>query len=142
MFVSVSIHLKVRILSDCWSPDTTSDVAAGIFLWGPPAPDAGTDAQWAGDSWRWYSDLLARHEPEQTGVSSLSCLLLSQHRQDMVERRHMDTLAPVYRSGHSQSVLKRLTSCFISQKLYREGTQSRSSRGKIQIRKIFTNYAD
>ena len=32
-----------------------------------------------------------------TGVSELSCLLFSQHGQDLVERRHMERLAPVYR---------------------------------------------
>ena len=32
-----------------------------------------------------------------TGVSELTCLLFSQHDQDLVERRHMERLAPVYR---------------------------------------------
>ena len=32
-----------------------------------------------------------------TGVSELTCLLFSQHGQDLVERRHMQRLAPVYR---------------------------------------------
>merc|ERR1712110_1326485 len=83
--------------SEKWSPDTTSDVAAGIFLWGPPAPDPETDSMWAEESWRWYTDLLMRHEPGVTGVSELTCLLFSQHDQDLVERRHMERLAPVYR---------------------------------------------
>ena len=38
-----------------------------------------------------------RHEPGVTGVSELTCLLFSQHGQDLVERRHMERLAPVYR---------------------------------------------
>ena len=32
-----------------------------------------------------------------TGVSELTCLLFSQHGQDLVERRHMQRLATVYR---------------------------------------------
>ena len=38
-----------------------------------------------------------RHEPGVTGVSELTCLLFSQYGQDLVERRHMERLAPVYR---------------------------------------------
>ena len=30
-------------------------------------------------------------------MSELTCLLFSQHGQDLVERRHMERLAPVYR---------------------------------------------
>ena len=29
----------MRILSDKYSPDTTSNIAAGIFSWGPNQPD-------------------------------------------------------------------------------------------------------
>ena len=47
-----ALIFQVRILSEKWSPDTTSDVAAGIFLWGPPAPDPETDSMWAEESWR------------------------------------------------------------------------------------------
>ena len=32
----------MRIVSDKWSPDTTSNVAAGIFLWGPHVLDPDT----------------------------------------------------------------------------------------------------
>ena len=58
---------RVRIVSEKWSPDLTSNVAAGIFLWGPPAPDHDTDVQWAQDSWRWFSDIHKIQDPEKTG---------------------------------------------------------------------------
>ena len=35
----------MRIVSDKWSPDTTSNVAAGIFLWGPHVLDPDTGDQ-------------------------------------------------------------------------------------------------
>ena len=53
--------------------------------------------KWASNSWKWYSDLLAEHDPEVTGVTTLSCLLYSQYHQQLVQRRHMHSLSPVYR---------------------------------------------
>ena len=74
-----------------------SNVAAGIFLWGPRAPSPSTDLAWAQSSWTWYKDLLDLAEPARTGVSRLPVYLWSRHRPDLVERRHMETFSPVYR---------------------------------------------
>ena len=88
---------KVTLLSEKFSPDLTSNVAAGIFLWGPGAPDKETDKLWAKDSWTWYEDLLKLNKPEETGVSKLPVYLFSSHRKDQVERRMMNELCSVYR---------------------------------------------
>ena len=37
--ISIRFHQQVEVLSESSSPDTTSDVAAGIFYWGINAPD-------------------------------------------------------------------------------------------------------
>jgi len=89
--------LDVTLLSEKFSPDLTSNVAAGIFLWGPGAPDKETDKLWAKDSWTWYEDLLKLNRPEETGVSKLPVYLFSSHRKDQVERRMMNELCSVYR---------------------------------------------
>jgi len=88
---------QVRILSDKYSPDTTSNIAAGIFSWGPNQPDKKLDRQWAEDSWKWYSDLLNKNDPEKTGVTSIQFLNFSQYHQQNVEKRYMKDLCPVYR---------------------------------------------
>ena len=62
-----SPEFRVRIISEKLSPDTTSNVAAGIFLWGPPAPDHDTDHTWAHDSWTWFRNIYKQQDPQRTG---------------------------------------------------------------------------
>ena len=51
----IAVHsIQVVVLADGWNDDTTSSVAAGIFLWGPPGPDPDTELEWARHSWNWY----------------------------------------------------------------------------------------
>ena len=51
----IAVHsIQVVVLADGWNADTTSSVAAGIFLWGPPGPDPDTELEWARHSWNWY----------------------------------------------------------------------------------------
>jgi len=89
--------VQVTVLAEKLSPDLTSNVAAGIFLWGPKAPDAATDLQWARDSWQWYDHLLSKARPWETGVTRLPTYLFSSHSKELVERRFMKELSPVYR---------------------------------------------
>ena len=54
-FILYAPHVfKVTLISEKFSPDLTSNVAAGIFLWGPKAVSAATDLSWATDSWSWW----------------------------------------------------------------------------------------
>jgi len=87
----------VTLISEKFSPDLTSNVAAGIFLWGPKSVSAATDLSWATQSWSWWQDLLAKDEPGLTGVSFLKTYLFSSHRKDQVERPMMSRLGTTYR---------------------------------------------
>lgn len=89
--------VEVTLISEKFSPDLTSNVAAGIFLWGPKSPDATSDLEWARNSWEWFNDLLSEAKPWETGVSKLPTYLFSSHSKDQVERKMMEKLAPVYR---------------------------------------------
>jgi len=89
--------VQVTLISEKFSPDLTSNVAAGIFLWGPKSPDAATDLAWAQSSWDWFQDLKSLGRPWETGVSKLPVYLFSSHRQDQVERKIMEKLGTVYR---------------------------------------------
>ena len=55
------------------------------------------DQAWAENSWAWYRDLLELAQPTRTGVTKLPVYLWSRHNKDLVERRFMDSLAPVHR---------------------------------------------
>jgi len=46
--------VQVTLLSEKFSPDLTSNVAAGIFLWSLSAPDTATGREWAESSWSWF----------------------------------------------------------------------------------------
>merc|ERR1719184_504758 len=50
-------NIEVTLISEKFSPDLTSNVAAGIFLWGPKSVSAATDLSWATHSWSWWQVL-------------------------------------------------------------------------------------
>jgi len=89
--------VQVTLLSEKFSPDLTSNVAAGIFLWSLSAPDTATGREWATSSWSWFQDIVQDARPWRTGVSKLAAYVFSSHGQDQVERGLMGQLSPVYR---------------------------------------------
>ena len=97
MYLFVPFLPQVTLISEKFSPDLTSNVAAGIFLWGPKSPDAATDLDWFQNSWTWFTDLLSKARPWETGVSKLPVYLFSSQSQDQVERKMMENMVPVYR---------------------------------------------
>ena len=102
ILLNYTFYFKVTLISEKFSPDLTSNVAAGIFLWGPKSPDATTDLAWAQSSWDWFQDLKSLGRPWETGVSKLPVYLFSSHRQDQVERKIMEKLGTVYRSDSNR----------------------------------------
>ena len=97
MYLFVPFLPQFTLISEKFSPDLTSNVAAGIFLWGPKSPDAATDLDWFQNSWTWFTDLLSKARPWETGVSKLPVYIFSSHSQDQVERKMMEDMVPVYR---------------------------------------------
>jgi len=87
--------VQVEVISKSFSPDTTSDVAAGIFSWG--LKGAASEC-WANSSWIWFQRLLKEAKPDKTGVSKLPAFFFSSHDPDQVENRTMKKLCTVYRS--------------------------------------------
>lgn len=89
-------QLKVTVLTKSESPNTVSDVAAGIFRWGLKSPP-GKPNNWALDSWNWYQQLLKKNEPDVTGVSKLPAFFFSAHDASQCENDLMKSLCKVYR---------------------------------------------
>lgn len=92
-------HIKVTVLTADESPNTTSDVAAGIFKWGvksPPGSDAGQSERWALQSWSWFNNLL-KEGPSVAGVSKIPAFFFSSHNEDQVESSITKKLCKVYR---------------------------------------------
>jgi len=89
--------VEVEVYSECSSPDTTSDVAAGIFYWGISAPDQATTERWAHSSWSHFQALLDLGKPWETGVTILPVLHLSAYQE--VTRPLMSTICSVYRDA-------------------------------------------
>jgi len=90
-------NLRVVVLGERVTPDTTSDVAAGIFYLGLQGPDKATTEKWAHYSWQHFQDLLDLARPWETGVSVLPVLHLSAYQD--VTRPLMGKLCSVYRDA-------------------------------------------
>jgi len=94
--------VEVEVVSESSSPDTTSDVAAGIFYWGINAPDQATTERWAHSSWEHFQALLALGKPWETGVTILPVLHLSAYQ--AVTRPLMSSLCSVYRDASKREL--------------------------------------
>lgn len=90
---------KVTILADKFEEETTSHVAAGIFL--PRSTFKGLNEQitkkWIRDSWEhWYS-LLTCPDAPLAGVTQLSAYLYSKRNATVLQNPYLEDLLPVYR---------------------------------------------
>jgi len=90
-------NIQVTVIAEKFSPDTTSDVAAGIFSWKMGVVPGSDPWLWPNQAWSWYKTLLKENRPDVTGVSNLPVLYFSQYAAELVENPVMEKLCNVYR---------------------------------------------
>eukprot|EP00088_Acartia_fossae_P028032 TRINITY_DN28809_c0_g1_i2.p1 TRINITY_DN28809_c0_g1~~TRINITY_DN28809_c0_g1_i2.p1 ORF type:complete len:337 (+),score=49.15 TRINITY_DN28809_c0_g1_i2:44-1054(+) len=86
---------QVKIVSGKLSPETISDVAAGIFRWTMRTPPE-YESKWPQEAWAWFQNLY-KESPLKTGVSKLPALFFSSYSSEQCESKVMKSVCQVYR---------------------------------------------
>ncbi|XP_047030974.1 D-aspartate oxidase [Helicoverpa zea] len=92
--------VKITILADKFTDDTTSHIAAGIYRPGTSfkGPTKEITKKWLKDSWEFFQDILKTPDAERIGVMPIGTYIFSSENYHVTRNHLIEDIVPLYRA--------------------------------------------